>query len=84
MNTYSSKELDPVKQPVSTVKLSSEPVDVDLSGKIKNLLSSGGELSVTCTIEEFNEVFVKFKPERRSCKLELNWADGVLNASARI
>jgi len=84
MNIYSGKELDSVKQPVSTVKPASEPVDVDLSGKIEDILSSGGDLSVKCTLEEFNEVFTKFKPQRRACKLQLNWSDGVLNASARV
>ena len=61
-----------------------EPVKVSICDVVNALLEAGGEISVPCTVEEFNEAFVKFKPARRACKLNLSWTDGVLNASARL
>ena len=57
---------------------------VSLSDELDLLLLEGGELYAECSIEQFNEVFVKYRPQRRACKLELSWTDGVLHASARL
>ena len=88
MNFYDYNEIESSEEPANEVSLpvkpAPEPVGVSMCDRVNDLLESGGDISVSCTIEEFNEVFLKFKPERRACKLEVNWVDGVLHASARI
>jgi hypothetical protein len=87
MNFYNYDELpssEPTPAPELPVNPVPEPESVNLCDKVSDLVTVGGDLSVPCTIEEFNEVFVKFKAERRACKLELSWTDGVLHASSRV
>ena len=63
------ENFEPVVEPVPSS-------DVSLSDKIDLLLLDGGVLEATCSVEEFNEVFVKYKPERRACKLDMSYDAG--------
>lgn len=70
--------------PELVVPTTPEPKSLSISDKIDNLLVSGGEISVECNVEEFQHVLAKYKPQRRACKLELSWSDGLLHGSARL
>lgn len=61
-----------------------EPVVKSARDQVRNVVSEGGDVECPCTVVEFNAIHDEFRSERRACKLDLKFVDGVLYASARL